>query len=361
MMLKTRIIERGITSVIYLVVYILAGLYACVVQAQPLQTVAYTSDHPLAQHKTAGKAVKVDLRVNIEGKAIPINSTINGAYEELKPVLAPCGKRLYFSRIFHPHNTYGKTDSEDIWYTEFDTPTGEWSEPIRVTGVLNNAGPNFINNVSVTGDTIILGNQYLKKGKMRAGVSYSVNVNGKWSDPVAISIKNDYNISNHANHYVSLKNGIIISAIQRVETVGKRDLYVSFWNGKSATEPINMGPVINTEMDESSPFLAADNKTLYFASKGHNGYGGYDVWVTQRLDDSWTNWTEPKNLGPAVNSSLDDEFFSITHCKNFAVFSRRISIHNTDIFRISMEELLGKPEQKKLKGPNVENSALASL
>jgi hypothetical protein len=100
---------------------------------------------------------------------------------------------------------------------------------------------------------------------------------------------------------------------------------------------------------------------LYFASKGHNGYGGYDVWVTQRLDDSWTNWTEPKNLGPAVNSSLDDEFFSITHCKNFAVFSRRISIHNTDIFRISMEELLGKPEQKKLKGPNVENSALASL
>ena len=66
---------------------------------------------------------------------------------------------------------------------------------------------------------------------------------------------------------------------------------MSFWNGKYATEPINMGNVIYTEMEESSPFLAADNKTLYFASKGHNGYGGYDIWVTRRLDDSWTNWT----------------------------------------------------------------------
>jgi hypothetical protein len=142
--------------------------------------------------------------------------------------------------------------------------------------------------------------------------------------------------------------------------IRERDLYVSFWDGKVATEPVNMGPVINTDMDESSPFLAADNKTLYFASKGHNGYGGYDIWVTERLDDSWANWTEPRNLGPAVNTNLDDEFFSITHCKNFAVFSRRISVHNVDIFRISLDELFGKSLKSKPKSTS-QNSALASL
>ena len=41
-------------------------------------------------------------------------------------------------------------------------------------------------------------------------------------------------------------------------------------------------------------------KTLYFASKGHNGYGGYDIYVTERLDESWTNWSAPKNLGHAI-------------------------------------------------------------
>jgi len=72
------------------------------------------------------------------------------------------------------------------------------------------------------------------------------------------------------------------------------------WDGITATKPVNMGSVINTEFEESSPFLANDMKTLYFASKGHNGYGGYDIYVTERLDESWTNWSAPKNLGHAI-------------------------------------------------------------
>jgi hypothetical protein len=287
--------------------------------------------------------------------------SINSAFEEIKPVLTPCGKRLYFSRIAHPNNTEGVADAEDIWYTEFESTTQSWSQPIRMAGELNNDGPNFVNNVSVTGDTLILGNQYARNGKMLAGLSYSVNKNGQWSTPKSIRVKNDYNISDHGNSYVSLKSGVIIQAIERAETFGSRDLYVSFWNGKSATEPINMGGVINSDMEESSPFLSADSKTLYFASKGHHGFGGYDIYVTKRLDDSWTNWSEPQNLGPAVNSNLNDEFFSITHCGNFAIFSRQLSVHNIDIFRISMEELFGKAKKDEKREIITGTSAFASL
>lgn len=349
MTLKSRITERGITAALVLLVMLGAGVYSCVAQDYSSLT------------KNAGKSIVHAADVNLSGKAVALNATINGAYEELKPTLAPCGNRLYFSRLFHPNNTMGAMDNEDIWYTEFDKTTDTWSDPIRMTGVLNNDGPNYINNVSVTGDTIILGNQYGKKGKMRAGLSYSVNENGKWSDPRTIVIKNDYNISAHSNSFVSLKNGIIIRAIERSETVGERDLYVSFWNGEVATEPLNMGGVINTEMEESSPFLAADNKTLYFASKGHNGYGGFDIWVTKRLDDSWTNWSTPENLGPAVNGALDDEFFSITHCGNYATFSKQISVHNVDLYRISMEQLFGRPVKKDINKPEKSITGLASL
>lgn len=194
---------------------------------------------------------------------------------------------------------------------------------------------------------------------MGAGLSYSVQVNGEWSIPFAIDIKDDYNMSAHANAFVSLQNGIIIRSIERGESMGERDLYVSFWDGEQAAEPVNMGSVINTEFEESSPFLAADNKTLYFASKGHHGRGGFDIYVTKRLDDSWTNWSQPENLGPAVNSEMDDEFFSITHCGNFAIFSRQISVHNVDIFRIPMRELFNNEE--KQKQDQLKDSALASL
>jgi hypothetical protein len=203
----------------------------------------------------------------------------------------------------------------------------------------------------MSGDTLILGNEYRKKGRMRAGLSYSVNIGGQWSQPKSIVIANDYNMSEQANHHVSLKNGVIISAIERIETEGGRDLYVSFWNGEIATEPVNMGSIINSDLEESSPYLACDNKTLFFASKGHNGHGGFDIFVTSRLDDTWLNWSEPKNLGSAFNGPLDDEHFIITQCKRFALFSKQVSVHNVDLFKISIEELC-----HLIKGPSEQQS-----
>lgn len=356
MKIHGRIVERVINAGRVLLIFVVLGIYSFATEAQTLQT----SNHPI-KASNAGKRIRFADMINMETEARPFTNRINSAYAELKPAVAPGGKRLYFSRSAHPANIVGESDLEDIWYTELDTISGTWSDPIRMAGHLNNMGPNFINSVSLTGDTIILGNQYLKKGKMRAGLSYSVNVRGQWSEAMPIKIKNDYNLSDHANAFVSLKSGVIISSIERIETAGGRDLYVSFWNGKEATEPINMGMVINTDQEEASPFLAEDNKTLYFASSGHSGYGGLDIFVTRRLDDTWTNWSEPENLGPAINGNLDDSFFSITHCGGYAVFSKQTSVHNTDIFSIEMNQLFtNKKEDRKFD--SIESStAIAAL
>ncbi len=336
MIVRSRIKERGINSIIILLVFSVMSVYSCIAQTQQQDPNA-----PEIRIKTAGNVINLAKEVNLEAKAVPMRTSINSPFAELKPAFSPKGDKLYFSRIAHPNNTNGIDDPEDVWYADYDTVSQDWSEPIRMSGHLNNSGPNFIQNVSVTGDTLILGNQYLKKGKMRDGVSYSVNINGDWSFPKPITILNDYNMSQHGNHFVSLKSGVIISAVERSESVGHRDLYVSFWNGKYATEPLNMGAIINSTLEESSPYLAADNKTLYFASKGHNGYGGYDIFMTTRLDDSWTNWTVPVNLGPAVNGQTDEEFFSITHCGRYAIFTRKMGIHNEDLYKIKVDELFG--------------------
>lgn len=349
MIVLNRTWETAIKITILLLIVVLGITCSASLQAQPV-----------ASAKNALLTTTVSSDSEAEARAIELQNAINSPFPDIKPRLSPCGNRLYFSRNYHPGNTNGVNDPEDIWYSDFNVQTNSWSEPMHMKSLLNNAGPNFINNISATGDTLILGNQYLKKGKMRAGLSYTVRTNGEWSAPTAINIQGDYNMSIHDNAFVSLRDGVIIRSVQREESIGERDLFVSFWDGVEATEPINMGNVINTEFEESSPFLAADNKTLYFASKGHDGLGGFDIYVTTRLDDSWTNWTTPQNLGPAVNGNLDDEFFSITHCGNYAVFSKQVSVHNTDLYRISMDVVSAKKNQAK-KPVKLENSSLASL
>lgn len=356
--------DRTSIAIMVLTVFMFSGIYSCTAQVLTSASAKsmrgdisspYEEGDPLIKIMNANNVINVSKNVNTMVKAVPMNSSINSPYEELKPAFAPTGNILYFSRVFNPYNTNGVYDPEDIWYSKYDSLDESWSEPIRMPGFLNNAGPNFINNVSITGDTLILGNQYFRNGKMRAGLSYTANVNGQWSFPIPIIIENDYNISSHANHFVALKTGVIISAIQRVETRGFRDLYVSFWNGEYATEPVNMGGVINSALEESSPYLSCDQKTLYFASKGHNGYGGYDIFMTKRLDDSWVNWTVPQNLGSAVNGPQNDEQFNITHCGRYAIFTKEVSKNNVDLFKIPTVDLFGReapsllPKKKKAR------------
>ncbi len=328
---------HGINTMLISLLILASGLSTSFGQADPGKS------HDLVAHQGDGPEDLIHFapNLNFSAQALPLSDLINSDFVELKPALAPEGSRLYFSRSKHPHNTSGEEDHEDIWYSDFDDIADTWSAAVRLPGNLNNDGPNFVCSVSPGGDTIFLGNQYLKRGKMRAGVSFSVmSKDGKWSDPSTIKIKNEYNFSNHANYFVSLKSDVIIQAIERDDTNGGRDLYVSFWNGKhEASEPVNMGPVINSVLEESSPYLAADQKTLYFASKGHHGYGGYDIYRTTRLDETWTNWSQPENLGPAVNDAKDDEFFVISHCNRYAFFSRQIDDTNVDLFRIHISEL----------------------
>ncbi len=93
-------------------------------------------------------------------------------------------------------------------------------------------------------------------------------------------------------------------SVERSEGFGLKDIFVSqVREDGSFSKPKNLGNVVNSFEDESNPFLAADGKTLYFASKGHPGYGYYDLFVSKRLDDSWTNWSKPENLGNIINST----------------------------------------------------------
>ncbi len=269
-----------------------------------------------------------------------LDANVNSDVSEYNPLLSPDGKTLYFSRKNHPENEGGASDKEDIWYSELGED-GKWTLAKNMGPQFNNAQPNFVNTVSSTPDgksvVILLGNKYLDKGKMVAGVSISTNVGGKWSDPKPLEIENDYNYNEKANYFMANTRKSLLMSVEREDTQGGRDLYVSFEKeDETWTQPLNLGKVINTVSEETAPFLASDDKTLYFSSNGFSGYGGSDVYMSKRLDDTWTNWSPPENLGPDINTKLDDLFFNIPSTSEYAYYSRGVTVDNSDIYRVKM-------------------------
>jgi outer membrane protein OmpA-like peptidoglycan-associated protein len=289
-----------------------------------------------------------------------LDNNVNSEYKELNPLLSPDGKTLYFSRQNHPQNIGGIQDKEDIWYSELDS-AGRW-QLARNMGILNNAGPNFVNTIqTVTPDgksaIMLLGNKYLDNGRMLAGVSISSNIGGSWGKPVALNIADDYNYAEKANYFLANNRKTLLMSVERDDTQGDRDLYVTFMKADSSwTQPLNLGDVLNTAGEESAPFLEADDTTLYFSSNGFSGYGGNDIYVTRRLDDTWTNWSEPENLGPEINSPLEDLFFNIPASSEFAYYSRGVSETNTDIFRVKLPIVKAPESWVTVKGKVIDKS-----
>jgi outer membrane protein OmpA-like peptidoglycan-associated protein/tetratricopeptide (TPR) repeat protein len=88
---------------------------------------------------------------------------------------------------------------------------------------------------------------------------------------------------------------------------GGSDIYFTTRNDDGSWADPQALDYINTQYDEEAPFITADG-VLYFASNGHPGYGGFDIYKTWKVNGSWT---KPENLGQPINSSGDDIFFSL--------------------------------------------------
>jgi hypothetical protein len=128
-------------------------------------------------------------------------------------------------------------------------------------------------------------------------------------------IKNDfpkvegfYKISSYSVYHLSPDAHFLVASLYRFDSFGMEDIYVCKKKSDgSYGEPLNLGPIINTELDEGSMCMTPDNKYLFFSSNGHAGYGKKDLFMSKRLDSTWIRWTTPVNMGATINSVDNDE------------------------------------------------------
>ncbi len=272
-----------------------------------------------------------------------LGGNINTKYSELIPVIAPDGDFIYFVRDDYPGNIGTDKDHNDIWFSKYDG--NKWTKAKNIDRPLNNLGHNFVIAVTPDNNTLILNGNYTAFGEEGGnGISMSTrNNDGSWSIPKNIDINNFYNDDLYQNFTVSPDLQTIIMSVERSDdTYGESDLYVSFRKDDGTyTEPANIGNTINTDGEEGTPFLAADNRTLYFYSDGHPGFGSADIFVSKREGDSWTKWSEPLNLGSNINSKKWDAYFTIDAKGEYAyLVSSADAMGEEDIFRVKVQEEL---------------------
>ncbi len=281
-----------------------------------------------------------------QNKPENIGSAVNTEYSELNPVMSPDGKILYFGRKNHPQNKFGMAGTEqiagsqDIWYSE--SLMGAWTTSRRMSEALNRDQYNTIYSVSPDGQTILVKGAYVNGQYETRGFSISKKTASGWDVPKKLDIPKYEKLSRGKNEYGYLSNDgkVLLMAFSEKKNSDEDDIYASFLEKDGSwSEPMNLGDDVNTDFTETTPFLAADGKTLYFSSNREGGKGSNDIWVCKRKDETWINWTEPTNLGEPINTDQYDAYYTISAAGDYAYFiSGNNSLGKKDIFRLKLDQ-----------------------
>lgn len=272
-------------------------------------------------------------------KAEHLGKEVNSPYEEREPILSPDGNTIYFWRRNSPANTNGSKDPGDVWYAEQDS-NGRWAEALRFGSPLNTYGHDFVWQVSADGDTLYMNRVYLKRGKKDAGLAYAIKgKNGWWQRQQPLYVEG-YDQQGSYKDYFLTKTGELLIPNVVDDTYGGTDIYVcKRINDTTWARPINLGSTINTRGDEDAPYLSDDGRFLYFGSEGHGGLGGHDIFVSERLDDGWQNWSKPVNIGPPVSTPGYDFDFQISPKGDYAYWASDMNTFGSnDIFRLKLDD-----------------------
>ncbi|MEQ8423198.1 MAG: OmpA family protein, partial [Cyclobacteriaceae bacterium] len=226
-----------------------------------------------------------------------MGDTVNRFGLQYFPVLTADEQELIFTRRMGP----GPDDDEDLVVSKKDT-NGRWTIPVSISSNINSRFNEGTCTISADGRTLIFTSCIGRRGYGNCDLFYSRKVGGEWSVPV--NIGPEINSSAWESQPSLSADGRILYFISdRREGVGGRDIYFSQKDNEGRWSPAeNMGQPINTPFDEISPFIHVNGRTLFYATNGKPGYGGFDIFKAELSDGKWEM---PQNFGSPVNDHED--------------------------------------------------------
>lgn len=289
-----------------------------------------TAKRKIEECKMGKKLMTVPLRVKIEN----LGSAINTEYEEYCPVISADESVLYFTS--RREGTTGGQDEtgmgdyfEDIYYSE--NKKGKWTPAKNLGLPVNSDRHDATVNMSVDGQRLFV---YRDASKVDADIS-EVRLHGKlWSTPQKLSTNINTKLQETSASFTPDERAIYFVS-NKAGGFGGKDIYVSrLGANREWGKAENLGPPVNTDMDEDAVFMHPDGKTLYFCSNGHGTMGGFDIFVTV-LENG--KWSEPQNIGYPINTPDNDVSFVISASGKHAYYAsaREGSLGKRDIYLVT--------------------------
>jgi len=230
-----------------------------------------------------------------------------------------CVSEVNSGLIYFTEPKNGDPNLREYFFSKYDSSLKSWEKPINI----EKEYPAFLE-----------ANKTMNFREMFITIDndiYRVDFKDKTFSPQRLNINTNYI---ETSPMLSPDGGTLYFVSDRPGGFGGKDIWASErLSDNKWSEPYNLGNEINTASDEESPFLMLDDATLYFSSKGHKGYGGYDIFVSTRNDDG--KWSVPENLGTTVNSASDD-FYYVTDSYGKKAFYSSGKFHTgvQDIFSV---------------------------
>ncbi len=248
----------------------------------------------LTHQVNAAKNSTVLQRNPVNFLQVNLGESINDRFSNFNAVLSGDGKTMAFTT---------KRRFYQAVFISNQTSNGDWSTPKNITLDLQVDGNCSTLSLSYDGAEL-----YLFKDDNHDGNIYVSRLkNGKWTPMVKLN-KNINSESYETHASISSDGKYLYFTSNRKGGYGDLDIYVSErTTGDDWGVPRNLGPSINTSLNENTPFLSTDGTMLYFSSEGHNNIGGYDIFISQL--SSKEEWSTPINLGYPINTTDDNLFY----------------------------------------------------
>ncbi len=272
---------------------------------------------------------------------LSMGDSINTAVSEYYPTLTIDGSTLIYTRRVNNFN-------EDFY--ESDRLNNGWSRARSLPGNINTNQNEGAQNISQDGQWLIFTGCNFPEGHGSCDLYISYLTPEGWSTPENMGDSINTDAWESAPSLSPDKRDLYFSSRQP-DGYGGSDLYVShrLLNGHwSAAE--NLGPTINTIGDEGTPFIHADNQSLYFTSNGHPGYGGDDLFVVRKGPKG--TWSKPENLGYPINTIENEGSLVIAANGKTAYYAsdRADSRGGLDIYSFELREDIRPAQTLWVKG-----------
>lgn len=233
-----------------------------------------------------------------------LSDTVNCFAMQYFPVLTADQQELFFTR-----RLVGLGDDDEDLVVARKDAKGKWYSPVSISKNINSKFNEGTCTISADGRKLIFTSCTGRKGYGSCDLFESEKIGNDWGEPVNLGPNvNSYEWESQPS--LSADGRTLYFVSDRKGGFGRRDIWFSTLDANGQwTKAQNVGAPVNTQYEEYSPFIHVNGKTLYFASNGLVGFGGFDIFYSEKLDNGWAL---PENMGSPINDHEDQFSLFIT-------------------------------------------------